>query len=186
MFKNSRIKDINHIRLFRLTAIILLLPLNLFAQDQAYDLWLLHQRLPDWAEKVFRQNVSDYELSDFVNPFYLEGDFNGDSAIDIVIAVQNNDNQKKGLIIIHQTTHEIYPIGAGVTFAHFDDLWWMDIFKINYEMNNHELTFQKDGDIADSVQLRLSSTSIYVGKSESSSGLIYWDGQEYKWAQMGD
>ena len=159
---------------------------NLIAQDPEYNDWLLHQRLPDWAKKAFIKQVSDYKLSDFINPFYVEADFNGDGNVDIAVTVESLANNKKGILIIHQGTKQRFVIGAGNKLSHLDDLWWMDIIKVNYDLNNHELTYKEDGDIDDAIPINMCCPSIHVGKSESSSGLIYWDGKEYNWAQMGD
>lgn len=158
------------------------------AQTGDYNLWLLQQRLPDWTEELLSDDKFkiDYHLSTFINPFYLEADFNADGNLDIVVAIERKKDGKKGFLILHGQTKQAFQIGAGIKFDNGgDDFNWMDIWKIHRNLNAHRLTF-KDGDIDGSETLKLKSAGIDVLKSESAGGLIYWDGGSYKWAQTRD
>jgi hypothetical protein len=169
--------------------LLLLFSISLYGQDESYKDWVMTQRLPNWSIlKLNDLKISDrYKISDYMNPFYLEADFNGDNKLDIVITVIEKNSKKKGFIIIHQNTNDYFIIGAGTKFGNGgDDFTWMDIWKLHRDLQAHELTFKENGDIDDSKDLLLKSTAITVEKSESASGLIYWDGEKYKWAQTSD
>jgi hypothetical protein len=60
-----------------------------------------------------------------------------------------------------------------------DDMNWMDAWQVYYK---------KDVGlgVGETKLLKLKGEAIYAGKLESSSGLIYWDGKEYRWYQQGD
>jgi len=172
-----------------LTILLFLTYLTANGQTDEYKYWVLTQRLPNWA--ILRLNdlkIDDnYKISDYMNPFYLEADFNGDKKLDIAFTIIEKDSHKKGFIIIHQDTNDYFVIGAGKDFGNGgDDFNWMDIWKLHRELQAHELTYKEDGDIDDSKDLLIKSTGITVEKSESASGLIYWDGEKYKWAQTSD
>lgn len=151
--------------------------------------WLLQQRLPDWAEKRLTnlEFENTYLLSEFINPFYLEADFNGDSKLDIVVSIENKSNHKKGFIILHNSTNESFIIGAGKGFGNGrDDFKWMDIWKVQRNLTIHRLKYKENGNIDDSEPFLLKNTAIVVAKSESGRGVIYWDSNNYKWAQVSE
>lgn len=62
----------------------------------------------------------------------------------------------------------------------------MDIWKVHRKLNASEMTFNDDSEVEGSKQIKLKSPGINVEKSESAGGLIYWDGQGYRWAQTSD
>ena len=153
------------------------------------DQYILLNRLPHWAdEHLYKAKFhDDYKLSAFINPFYLEADFNGDGNIDIAITIENKASGKKGFVFLHNSTNQHFYIGAGTKFDNGgDDFRWMDIWKVHRNLDAHKLTYKEDGDIDDSKPLKLKNVGIDVIKSESAGGIIYWDGQTYKWSQTSD
>lgn len=148
--------------------LLLLFSLTVYGQDEGYKDWILTQRLPTWSIQKFNDlKISDnYKISDYINPFYLEADFNGDNKLDIAITVIEKQTNKKGIVIIHNLTDKYFILGSGVKIGNGgDDFNWMDIWKVDRKDNK---------------------TGLHVGKSESASGLIAWDGEKYIWTQRGD
>lgn len=157
--------------------------------QESYDYWTLEQSLPDWAFEVFRkQAVSQtHILSDYVNPFYFETDFNGDYSLDIAILVEEKNSGLKGILILHGKTNQYFILGAGHTFDNrIDDFSWIDVWRIYRHKKAHELTYTDTGDIEGSREFDLPYTGIEIIALEASSGLIYWNGKQYLWAQMSD
>lgn len=160
-----------------------------YGQTNKYGDWLLQQRLPDRALQAFKQHGLNgkYKFSNFINPFYLEADFNGDRRLDIAVAIEDTATKKKGFIIFHGASGEYFIFGAGASFGNGgDDFKWMDIWKVNRNQAGHDLTFDSNSERSGSQKAILKNPGIDVIKSESAAGLIYWDGSKYKWAQAGD
>ena len=160
--------------------------LSVYGQDNQ---WLLQQQLPDWTNEELSNSdfENTYLLSEFINPFYLEADFNGDSKMDIAIAIENKSSHKKGFIILHNSTDESFIIGAGKDFGNGgDDFKWMDIWKVQRNLTIHQLVYKANGDIDYSKPVTLKNAAIFIAKSESGSSTIYWDGTTYKWAQTSE
>ena len=147
-----------------------------------YKAYLHEQQVPDWFIEFFKGQKLDiiYKISDFINPFYLEGDFNGDEKIDIAVLIEEKKTTKRGIIICHGTTKMFYILGAGKTFGNGgDDFVWLDIWKVYRET--------KVGlGVSETETISLKGQAILVEKSESASAIIYWTGQNYKWYQQGD
>ena len=80
--------------------------------------------------------------------------------------------EKKGVAILHGNgTNSL--IGAGNTTGNGgDNFQWMDIWSIK--------------DMPESLKDQPVSQGLYVEKSESASGFIYWDGTSFVWLQQGD
>ncbi|MBN4066101.1 hypothetical protein JYT51_02065 [Candidatus Amoebophilus asiaticus] len=164
-----------------LTLSIGLLTTTLFGQTPEYKQYLLKQRLPDiFRSIVVSQLDNQYELSDFMNPFYLLADFNGDKKTDIVVTVEEIKTGKTGFIIFHIDTDDFYVIGAGNSIGNGgDNFQWLDIWKV----------YTKDiiePGVGETKRVELTADAIFVEKAESASAVIYWTGKEYKWYQQGD
>ncbi len=135
-----------------------------------------HESFKIWFENVTELN-ENYEINPFIQPEYLIADFNGDGINDIAVLIKNKGNNKKGFIIFHPSTQEYFIIGAGVIFEEkdtWDDLNWVDKWRINKEKNN-------ESGIQGGPDLILKFYSIEITKDEIGGGLIYWDGKKYKY-----
>lgn len=151
------------------------------SQTQAYKDWVLKERLPIWSVEQFKNKKLHvkYLISDFINPFYLEADFNNDGILDIALAIEQQQTHKKGIIIFHGSKNDYYIFGAGTSFEKGgDNFAWMDIWKVCREPKVFDLIAEKT--------LQLTNPGISVIKSESAGGVIYWDGKRYKWVQISD
>lgn len=152
------------------------------AQTQEDNRWLLNEKLPGWSAAAWKSLKLDstYTISDFINPYYLEADFNGDNKTDIAIAIEHVPTKKKGFIVLHQSGTAYYIIGAGKDFGNGGDNFnWMDIWKV-YTEKTIGLG------VGEKKPVDLKTKAIYVAKSESSSAIVYWTGQKYIWYQQGD
>ena len=142
----------------------------------------MHEKLPSWASKIIKSKKLDslYVVSDFINPFYLEADLDGDNKNDIAIAMQKKAGKQKGFVIIHQSSGKYFMIGAGKEFGNGGDNFdWMDIWKVYTEK-------RIAAGVGENKTIDLRSKAIFVAKSESSSAVIYWTGERYKWHHQGD
>jgi hypothetical protein len=158
-------------------------------QNDENRYWILKQRLPTWALNVFENHGlnNKFKFSDFINPFYLEADFNCDNRLDVAVAIEELATSKKGIIIFHGMSENYVVFGAGSSFGTGNDNFsWMDIWKVERDLYISELTFKANGDIDGNRDLKLFCPGIEVDASERSGGIIYWDGKQYKWAQTND
>jgi len=165
-------------RLLFLTTIIIV-PLLAISQDDDH-MYLLKESLQDWAVTSLKEQYSKYTIADYINPFYLEGDFNDDDKMDVVVLVEDNASHKKGFIILHSDTDPSVVIGAGVKFSNGnDDFSWMNVWKVYRED-------KCSPGIGEKKEVFLTGDGIWAKKSESASGLIFWTGKSYKWSQQSD
>ena len=120
-----------------------------------------------------------YELSFRVNPFYLRGDFIGDGKADIAVLVKQRSTGKLGIAIINGATDKVTVIGAGNAIGNGgDDFEWMDMWQV---YSKGRAAQKAEGSVP-----HLRGDALLVGKSETASALIYWNGKHYVWFQLGD
>jgi hypothetical protein len=145
--------------------------------------FVFDSNLPDNLRDFYNQEKirTTYKVNRDLNPFYLRRDFDGDKKTDYALAVVESTTEKKGILIYHPTTKKYFLAGAGkaIPNGHGDDYQWMDAWAVSDE----KMVGQG---VTDLKPPKLTGEAILVQKLESSSGLIYWDGQEYKWYQQGD
>jgi hypothetical protein len=155
--------------------------LNLNAQPDDHQ-YLLREKLPAWAiEKMTASNTfSTHAISDYINPFYLEGDFNADDKLDIAILLEETKTRKKGFIILHSDNDAPVMIGAGTKISNgSDDFSWMDVWKA---YRDEKCT----PSMGETKPIFLTCDGIWMAKSESASALLFWTGKFYKWSQQSD
>ena len=118
----------------------------------------------------------------------LTGDFNGDNKTDFASIVKNKNNQKIGVLIIHNSENqESFVFGAGQEIDNMTDLNWIEIFKIipKGEIVAPELVDEETGDLLgpdESQNFKLIGHGIYMSVTEThGGGIIFWNGKEYKW-----
>jgi hypothetical protein len=148
--------------------------------DVGYE---LASNLPPWFSDYLRsaRELDSYALEGRVNPFYFQADFNGDGTPDIVIFLREKVSGKRGLLVVHGATNAAYILAAGADFdGRGDDFSRFDAWRV-----------YPRGPIPRSVHARsdaptLQGDALYMQVLESSSGIIYWAGEEYAWYQQGD
>ena len=146
--------------------------------------------LPDGPQHVLEKThtLVRYDLSDAVNPFYLRGDFDGDGKPDYVVLVVNKQSKKRGLAFVRSTSAGVDVLGAGGIKLRvgsgqesyfLDDFDWMNAWQVE---SKHAVGVQ----LGREVESKMSGEGIVVEKTESASALIFWNGRNYQWVQMGD
>lgn len=121
-----------------------------------------------------------YDFSFRLNPMYLRGDFDGDQKMDIAILVQDKKTKKNGIAIWHAKDNTVHILGAGKQVGNGgNDFTWMDVWSVYPKGRVYR-------GVGEKTAPRLLGEALLVQKSESASGLIYWNGQKYVWYQQGD
>jgi hypothetical protein len=145
--------------------------------------FVFNSNLPDKLSDFYNQEKirTTYKINRDINPFYLRGDFDGDKKIDYALAVIESTTEKKGFLIYHPSTKKYFVVGAGksITNRPMDDYSMIDAWQVFDERVVEQ-------GVTDLKPPKLIGEAILIQKLESSSGLIYWDGKEYKWYQQGD
>ncbi len=138
--------------------------------------------LPPFVQELFskQKNFTQYEFSSHVNPFFVQGDFDGDHELDLAILVIEKASGKKGIAVFHRGTRKVIIIGAGKPFGNGgDDFNWLDAWYVYPKRK-----VDKGADGTNPPQLR--GDAIFVKKTESASAVLYWNGGNYRWYQQGD
>ena len=127
------------------------------------------------------RRLDSYTLEARVNPFYLQGDFNGDGSIDTAIFVREKQSGKRGLLIVHGATNDPYVLAAGTEFnGRGDDFSRFDAWRV------YPRGPVPQGATSASGPPTLQGDGLHLEVLESASGIIYWDGARYAWYQQGD
>jgi hypothetical protein len=139
-----------------------------------------YQNIPQWVRQSFLdQKLNSRYVIAFrdIRPLYLRGDFNGDGQVDIALLLQKKTpNQPKpaaAMAVFHGGTREV-KIVEGQDLLVADDIWKV--------MSREEMSQS----LPVYSQVKLRGEGIIMGKFQSSSQLIYWDGQQYRSLQTSD
>lgn len=153
--------------------VVLFCSLSAFSQTEKEI--LLDKRIPTWTKPILdKTEIRDrYYVSDTLNPFYLEGDFNGDKLVDIAFYIVSKVDGKTGVLIIHRGTNLHYIIGAGKEFGMGDHMNWMKIWGVHRDKTIKSFTTEKE-------QMTLKYPAIRIVKSDAISAYLYWSGKKYK------
>ena len=140
--------------------------------------------MPDELRDFYGQEKirTTYKINKDLNPFYLRGDFDGDRKMDYALAIVEIKTEKKGILIYHIGTKLHFILGAGKLIRdgyENDDMDWMDAWKV------YDKKIVEHG-VGETKIIKLKGEGINADKLESSSGVIYWDGKEYRWYHQGD
>ncbi len=163
-------------------AILMMLALQTPEADQT-----LRWNLPEPVHAAFFSPAFEatFELGGWVNPFYLRGDFDGDGRVDYAVLVTRRDNRKKGIAVwlSSRSGSSLVMIGAGTPArageADTDDWSFFDVWQV-YPRGR-----VRQG-VGEGPPPRLKGDALLIEKSESASGLVYWDGKRFHWYQQED
>ena len=151
------------------------------AQDKApVSAQLLN--VPRSVIELFKSSKLDqqYDFSFKLNPFYLRGDFDGDSKPDIAILVSQKSTNKIGIAICNFAGGKVFVVGAGRRLGNGGDNFdWMDTWQVYPKGRVSRGVGEKYVPV-------LKGEALLVEKSESASALIYWNSNRYVWYQQGD
>lgn len=109
-------------------------------------------------------------------------DFNGDGNKDY--AIFTSINKKNGIIIHHGALEEEIKIGFDKSFAHLDDLNWIEFWCLVFDKETNSVIFDKNDEIKGEKKVTLENTSIYVGTEDFGGGLITYKNKEYVWVHQ--
>lgn len=124
-----------------------------------------------------------YELNEVMNPFYLRGDFDGDGKPDFAVGVKSKTGGATGIAIWLSSLRRFVILGAGNPFR------FAGSTETNFAGLNVWRVYGKrtvETGVEAGRPPKLIGEAILLGKSESGSGLIYWNGKTFKWYQQGD
>lgn len=152
-------------------------------QNEEQIQFVFDSNLPDVLYDFYNQEKirPAYEINRDLNPFYLRGDFDGDKKPDYALAVIESKTGKKGFLIYHESMKKHFLVGAGkaIPNGYGDDYSMIDAWKVS----DDKVVGQG---VTELKPPKLIGEAILVQKLESSSGIIYWNGKEYRWYQQGD
>jgi hypothetical protein len=139
------------------------------------------RNIPKWVRTQFSAQHLDqhYTIVYQMYPYYLHADFNGDGLRDVAIQVIEKSSNKMGIAIFHakkkqKLTTYFAIISAGKTAGEVgDDLSWANLWNVQSKRATIELTSKK--------LPVLFGDAIFLEKRDSTSGLIYWNGEKYLW-----
>ncbi len=138
--------------------------------------------LPPHIREIFDKSPDGkpYTISTHINPYYLNGDFNGDGQLDTAIVIIERRTGKKGVAIIHGGSRRLHLFGAGRDWGNgSDDFPGLNAWYVYRRGEVHQ-------GATDKPPPRLVASAIMLIKTESASALLYWDGKRYRWYQQGD
>jgi hypothetical protein len=150
--------------------------------------------LPAWFLRSFNAQKLNarYSILSTAKPYFLEADFNGDKVNDAAIQVVDKKTKKQGVLIINGGQNKYFVFGASYKFRNedFNDTNWLDGWRIYKEKIAFETTFDAEGDIKGSSQIKLKHPAIYIyaieGDDEIAGQLIYWNGKKYDSIHQGE
>jgi hypothetical protein len=125
------------------------------------------------------QSQTAYRIETRINPFYLQGDFDGDGWRDTAVLVSERSSGKKGAALVFKNG-KLRVIGAGKDVGDgTEDLDWMDAWYVHPKG-------KVGGGAGDEPAPKLRGDAIMAIRTEAASGLIWWDGKRFRWYQQGD
>ncbi len=165
--------------LFRLSIIVLLIAGVAHAGEPS---WQERQNIPDWGVSSLTSEAFSvkYVLSTRLNPFLVQGDFNGDSRVDLAVLVRRVGTGEAGIAIVHAGSDRPVVIGAGTSLGPGGtDYNWMNAWRV-YSKG----PVRQGADAQPPPELH--GDALLVMALEASSAIIYWHQSEYRWYQQGD
>jgi hypothetical protein len=163
----------------RLTAIATMALLGCGSASGREPTWQEQQNLPPWAQAIVSEKgfASTYALSTRINPYFLQGDFNGDGRLDLAVLIEKKETAEQGIAILHAGGPGAIVVGAGRAIGNGGaDFAWLDAWSL----------YARQTIPPGKASPVLRGDALLVQKLESASALLYWDGGTYRWRQQGD
>ena len=171
----------------KLSLLLLLLSIEAigFCQSTSYPIWLGDTLKSKGLDKK-------YELKSYLDPPFLQDDFNGDGFPDLAVLILEKSTHKRGVLLIQANSSQYYVFGAGTKFGDgSDNFSWANKWSIYKKKSAYETQFdKKTGDILKGKEIKLNRPCISLASiedgTELSGGLIYWNGKKYIWIHQGE
>lgn len=127
--------------------------------------------------------ASAYSLDGSINPFYLRGDFDGDGRPEYALRIKSKAGSDSGIAVWLSSLRKFVVLGAGVPFkvsgTSVTSLDFLNVWQVF-----GKAAVERGVEAGHPPQLK--GDAFLAGKSESASGLIYWNGKTFVWYQQGD
>jgi hypothetical protein len=148
-----------------------------------YQQWVQYQNIPVWVRDIIDEDrlQTNLEFSFHLNPCYLRGDFNGDGEADVAVMVKNTQDSTFGIAICHYGLGDVHVMGAGSDFGDGGtDFSWCHVWSVNRQEDALALMAPMTAPklVGDALML-MSQAGGMAG------GVIYWDGEQYRWSPAG-
>lgn len=137
---------------------------------------------PGWAIKLAKEQGLNrqFVLNSRLNPFYQNGDFNGNGQLDIAVSVRERNSCNVGIMLIDQLSGEVNVLGASHDFGNGGaDFEWLTGW---YVIPRSQ---QIEQGATEEAPPKLIGDALFL-EGESASAVVYWNGSEYRWYQQGD
>jgi hypothetical protein len=138
--------------------------------------------LPDWVLRVAQSAKfpAEYDLSHHLNPYFQSGDFDADGKLDVAVLVRQKSTGRSGIAIFLYGKTKPVVLGAGRSFGNGGtDFSWMDNWSVYSKAAVRKSPWEDKPPAP-------RGDALWVGKSESASAFIFWDGRKYVWYQQSD
>lgn len=149
--------------------------------------------LPTWFQTAFKARGLDkkFSITPFIKTGILQADYNGDKLKDIAVLVTEKATKKRGVLLIHNQSHQYFLFGAGTKFGSgSDNFRWAKGWKVYSEKTATETQFDKDDNIIGGKEVQLKQAGIAIWAIEDgvpiAGGIIYWTGRKYIWIHQGE
>ncbi len=117
----------------------------------------------------------ELEIDGRVNPFYISGDFDGDGFTDSAVQVKTRKDQRQGMLICFAKGNPVlFGAGAAVVWPQEDDGKWPFDFWMLIRKGSKHL----------SIYPQIKFDTLALIKGDEGGGLVYWDGQRFRWQQQ--
>jgi len=139
--------------------------------------------LPAWAcEAAYDANLhARYSVYSAINPFFLSADFNGDGKPDIAVWVMEKRSRKLGVVVLHRGNKQPFVLGAGKAWEERGDTFLgIDMWSLIPKGETLDAMFDEPR------KVRLKNDALLLGRFESASFAVYWDGKKYASYQLSD
>jgi len=156
-------------------AVTLLLLMSLWEGQTPTDPFVDFENVPWPVRLCLNADRAHYRVDRRMNPFYLRGDFNGDSHPDYAVLVEETASGKKGIAVCFGgLPSELHVLAAGTPFA----------MEGNRKVDDFGQFFDV-WSVVEKGKLSPRGEGIYLQRAEAGGGLILWDGHRFLWEQWG-
>tara|TARA_R110002012_G_scaffold13845_13_gene58524 strand:+ start:7509 stop:8003 length:495 start_codon:yes stop_codon:yes gene_type:complete len=148
----------------------------------------LTAELPGWASRRLAQFSERFDLSNQMEPTFIELDLDGDQRKDVAIFMRRKSDNKTGILFLFDGDDDrFFLAGAGDSFGPAGDNFnWADEWRIFLKPKAWQTTFLPNGDVDGTKTVELKNPAISIREDEGSGGLIYFDGSRFIWIHQGD